>query len=141
MHDYATHGLKWAPHPQTADVNACMLSHHDQAFIMWDLEWVGVNTVLQYFAKLYVCKNCGVIYIYKSSLSRLNISFIEVEYVYLRWTLSIKKTWNIKLWQITRQIDKDIHSKTQALNNRYYNSDKVFINSYRDNPISKVINS
>ena len=30
-----------------------MLSHHDQTCIMLDLEWGGVDTVLQYFAKLY----------------------------------------------------------------------------------------
>ena len=32
------------------------LSHDDQDFIMSDLEWVGVNTVLHYFAKLHVCE-------------------------------------------------------------------------------------
>ena len=32
------------------------MSYHDQDFIMWYLEWVGVNTVLHYFAKLHVCE-------------------------------------------------------------------------------------
>ena len=64
-----------------------MLSHHDQTCIMLDLEWGGVDTVLQNFAKLHmympvrfmkemvpqecvcICAHKNVIYIYNMSLS------------------------------------------------------------------------
>ena len=43
-------------------------------FIMWNLEWVGVNTVLPFFAKLHVCEIQFRIYTHENVISSLSLS-------------------------------------------------------------------
>ena len=53
------------------------LSHHDLDFIMGYLEWVGLNTVLHYFAKLKVCEihiRSVFVYIHTKTLYHISLS-------------------------------------------------------------------